>query len=1134
MRVHWIRKSSTFGRSSREPLDPYSVLLEGKLDSIRPQLSLNTQEDPYRFLPLREKEEVIQLRNEFERGPSLQLISQRSRPDAFRSIDSLDDPNLSGPGVVDIKIVKAGYLFRNEPKRKNSWKRWGIILTASKLYIFKDLSWFQNTIMAQIVTPFETSHTNKSSKSSNSKEHLKSKKSVASDSTDKSETSPTISSLNKNDTETANGTNSPGVTNDTTNNMPSDSTTTIAIPQGNSDSQQQPPIFRPLVDGFHPTSVLVTNDMAALYCNNDEIKRPFSFLLAGRGGSREWFAGVSEEDANDWMKKINFAASFSTFFVAGMQGLTVSNIGTNLLMPPRKPMAMRSLRRSSESSAISNGNTSSNSLTNTTANIDTVTKTNSNTSINTPSISETERATIDELNQKHLERKFAVERRLEEIRRYLAQKEEQLNEQQRTARHVQILAPILAKTRESILQYAGSLSAKLNWNWMERKKLMCYENFFSLDLEVENDLCKDLDPEYYFPNSQYSSHGKVTSMSNSSSPVKGPKVGIRASTFQGPSKSGATLGSPIKIASKLQNSSLEKNINTGTVTEVPEDDFNSSIDSHELTGKDNDSKDDSAKSSKFLPNNEDSLVGDKTLDNDKSGDSKMIKSASKNSISTLKKENLDETLDKTINDGQSSSDRNEKISQSDQQSNSSKSLEQISTKSSLQEPILGSESSRTNNPGSMKSYNSFADDVSASENLRFNNPNTPQLDRAGSIQSSTYSSISNHESVRTAESVKNSSPNRFPKTKNNGNVPIGTSPIDSPASSIKSKAGSFKSGHAKSPSMSDTKSSKKKGHNRSFSFSLRGSNSSKNKDQESERSEKSIGTPSSSSPKRTMLLTLRDSPSSKSRLFKRHSISLASSPNSKQKISTEDSPQSSPDRNNINIANGTPSLSKISKISDIDLASKKDSLKQKSTDSCNRSPIFNKTPSNKSQPSNLKAFDDARIPSRNINTSSNNSLKTPKRAKSVSSSSSLSSSKVNFLNNSILLSSPTTPIASASSEPDNSSTSPSSQSSRRSVSLVRKKGDNITLLGKQFHVVEVNPEFGGPFKEHRRAVSQNFSSASLPTPLFATTTSQDSLLKELTAGSQTSNNSNSEKSNDNVTPTTTSLEPSISIAKENS
>lgn len=46
----------------------------------------------------------MKLRDDFENGPSLQLISQRSRPEAYR-----DDPHMQIPGVVDIKIVKAGF-----------------------------------------------------------------------------------------------------------------------------------------------------------------------------------------------------------------------------------------------------------------------------------------------------------------------------------------------------------------------------------------------------------------------------------------------------------------------------------------------------------------------------------------------------------------------------------------------------------------------------------------------------------------------------------------------------------------------------------------------------------------------------------------------------------------------------------------------------------------------------------------------------------------------------------------------------------------------------------------------------------------------------------------------------------------
>lgn len=518
-RVPWVRRGSTFVRSSREPLDPYSILLEGKLDAIRPKITIHADMDPYDFFRVKDREEMVKLRDDFENGPSLQLISQRSRPEAYR-----DDPHMQIPGVVDIKIVKAGFLYRSDAKRKG-WKKWGIILTASRLYTFKDVNWFQNTVMAQLNVPSKSRKYASVGNTASSiagniaggigKLSKKQKKEAAQNNNDTNTSSgPTIQESRKSGTS------------DNTNNSP-----TIVLHQGQ-EQNSSIAMFRPMVDGFHPDSMLFTNEMAALYYANEEMTKEFkfqhAFLLIGRGGSREWFAGVDEQEAHEWMKKINFAASFSTFFVAGMQGVS------NLTIPKKQAHRMKSLRRnngSPASSPKSAGNKRSGNLTDTasvtSSNVDNNDSKSIETKLSTSSrnvsqttneisspkfddntsISDTHSfgrvsttGTTDslieaavQLNQRRLlERQFAVSRRLDDITRQLEQKELQLDEQRRTARHVQILAPILSKTRDNVLQYAGSLAAQLDWNWMERKKLQCYQNFFSVDLEVEQELCRSL------------------------------------------------------------------------------------------------------------------------------------------------------------------------------------------------------------------------------------------------------------------------------------------------------------------------------------------------------------------------------------------------------------------------------------------------------------------------------------------------------------------------------------------------------------------------------------------------------------------------------------------------------------------
>lgn len=517
-RVPWVRRGSTFVRSSREPLDPYSILLEGKLDAIRPKITIHADMDPYDFFCVKDREEMVKLRDDFENGPSLQLISQRSRPEAYR-----DDPHMQIPGVVDIKIVKAGFLYRSDAKRKG-WKKWGIILTASRLYTFKDVNWFQNTVMAQLNVPSKSRKYASVGNTASSiagniaggigKLSKKQKKEAAQNNDNNTSSSPTIQESRKSGTS------------DNTNNSP-----TIVLHQGQ-EQNSSIAMFRPMVDGFHPDSMLFTNEMAALYYANEEMTKEFkfqhAFLLIGRGGSREWFAGVDEQEAHEWMKKINFAASFSTFFVAGMQGVS------NLTIPKKQLHRMKSLRRnngSPASSPKSAGNKKSGNLTDTasvtSSNVDNNDSKSIETKLSTSSrnasqatneisspkfddntsVSDTQSfgrvsttGTTDslieaavQLNQRRLlERQFAVSRRLDDITRQLEQKELQLDEQRRTARHVQILAPILSKTRDNVLQYAGSLAAQLDWNWMERKKLQCYQNFFSVDLEVEQELCRSL------------------------------------------------------------------------------------------------------------------------------------------------------------------------------------------------------------------------------------------------------------------------------------------------------------------------------------------------------------------------------------------------------------------------------------------------------------------------------------------------------------------------------------------------------------------------------------------------------------------------------------------------------------------
>ncbi|OJJ50550.1 hypothetical protein ASPZODRAFT_206583 [Penicilliopsis zonata CBS 506.65] len=136
--------------SSKEPVDPYTLILDGKLDSLRPSLKeVVNLEDTYSCHGTFGPPNMHTLHRAFSRSSILQIVSARSRPDAFLTPSSIDNPAGSHPGLVDIKVAKVGLLWRKDPKKKRTrspWQEWGALLTFSQLYFFKDVNWVRTLI----------------------------------------------------------------------------------------------------------------------------------------------------------------------------------------------------------------------------------------------------------------------------------------------------------------------------------------------------------------------------------------------------------------------------------------------------------------------------------------------------------------------------------------------------------------------------------------------------------------------------------------------------------------------------------------------------------------------------------------------------------------------------------------------------------------------------------------------------------------------------------------------------------------------------------------------------------------------------------------------------------------------------
>ena len=140
--------TDSLGKPSREPVDPYTLILDNRLDSLRPSLKdVMNLNDHYTYLGTAPSLNLANLNKTFFKSGVLQILSSRSRPEAFMSPETMANPAEAHPGVVDIKITKVGILWRKDMKKKKArspWQEWGAILTGAQLYFFRNTTWIKS------------------------------------------------------------------------------------------------------------------------------------------------------------------------------------------------------------------------------------------------------------------------------------------------------------------------------------------------------------------------------------------------------------------------------------------------------------------------------------------------------------------------------------------------------------------------------------------------------------------------------------------------------------------------------------------------------------------------------------------------------------------------------------------------------------------------------------------------------------------------------------------------------------------------------------------------------------------------------------------------------------------------------
>ncbi|KAF4996475.1 hypothetical protein FGRMN_4472 [Fusarium graminum] len=363
-------------RAIKEPIDPYTLILDGSLDALRPNLKEVIElDDHYNYLGSATNLNLKDLQKTFFRTGVLQIVSARSRPDAFMTEQTASNPAEAHPGIVDIKVTKVGLLWRKDAKKRKArspWQEWGAILTGAQLYFFRNTGWVKS-LMHQYDN------------------HIKA---------------------------------------------------------GNDGT---PLIFNPPLQEFKPDGLMSTYAAVALH-DAAYKKHKNAFIYVRQGGIEEVLLADNEEEMNDWLAKLNYAAAFRTTGVK-MRGV----IGGNY-----DGQSRRGLRRLDSADAA--------------------------TLIQTPtgpvSIA---RSRIDHKMAEDISaaRRDVMKQKITEADETVQEIQQQLEDQLRNARHLLILAPIQPRTREQILSAAARMSARLKWTRQEMWKSKCHRDILIQDLEEE-------------------------------------------------------------------------------------------------------------------------------------------------------------------------------------------------------------------------------------------------------------------------------------------------------------------------------------------------------------------------------------------------------------------------------------------------------------------------------------------------------------------------------------------------------------------------------------------------------------------------------------------------------------------------